>query len=76
MKTPLFFFTFVVSFVIVALVVGCGAPPLMTAAQWRDSICAGAPHLPPSPQVDVLLQACAESKPLSDVAAAFERCEQ
>lgn len=69
------------TFVLVGLFASCcapsaAAPPLMTAAQWRDSICAGAPYLPPSPKVDVLLQACAESKPLSDVAAAFERCEQ
>jgi hypothetical protein len=58
--------------------VGCSLselPPLRTAGAVRDELCAMAPMLPPSPELQKLQLACKLSRPLSEVAAAFEQCD-
>lgn len=65
------------SILAVVVLISCAdaLPSLRTAAQVRDELCAMAPLLPASTEVDKFKAACALSAPLSDVAAAFERCD-
>lgn len=56
-------------------IVGCpNGMNVRTASDVRDELCAMAPALPPTPELEYFETVCALSKPLSEVAAAFERC--